>query len=73
MYVLFKSDLLLEDYVKLPLYIETGRYDNTSVANRIYICKLCDSRAEEDEFLNAIISIHRIYGSFMQQIFKFDL
>ena len=65
-YVLFKSDLLLEDYVKyhmhrrhrslfaqfrlgiLPLYIETGRYDNTPVANRI--CKLCDFRAIEDEF-----------------------
>ena len=65
-YILFKSDLLLEDYVKyhmhkrhrslfaqfrlgiLPLYIETGRYDNTPVANRI--CKLCDSRAIEDEF-----------------------
>ena len=64
-HVLFKSDLLLEDYVKyhmqtepisicaisvkyVPLYIETGRYDNTLVANRI--CKLCDSHAIEDEF-----------------------
>ena len=37
----------------LLLYIETGRYDNTPVANRI--CKLCDSHAIEgppieDEF-----------------------
>ena len=65
-YILFKSDLNLEDYVKyhmhkrhrslfaqfrvgiLPLYIETGRYDNTPLATRI--CKLCDSDALEDEF-----------------------
>ena len=32
----------------LPLYIETGRYDNSPLATRIY--KLCDSHALEDEF-----------------------
>ena len=65
-YILFKSDLNLDDYVKyhmhkrhrslfeqfrvgiLPLYIETGRYDNTPLATRI--CKLCASDTLEDEF-----------------------
>ena len=32
----------------LPLYIETGRYDNTPLATRI--SKLCDSDALEDVF-----------------------
>ena len=50
----------------LPLYIETGRYDNTLVANRI--CKLCDSRTIEDEF-HFLMQCSR-YTEFMEIIYN---
>ena len=50
----------------LPLYIETGRYDNTPVANRI--CKLCDSRGIEDEY-NFLMQCSR-YTEFREVLFN---
>ena len=50
----------------LPLYIETERYDNTPVANRIG--KVCDSRAVEDEF-NYVMQCSR-YTVFMEVLYN---